>query len=64
MKPEELYALILISAGHVAFANCISAVDAWDREYETEHVKYMTDNGVPVETAQKMLDLPLRQFVG
>jgi hypothetical protein len=64
LSMEETYALILITAAHAAYANGISAAAAWNREYEIEHVKYLTDAGVPAETVQECLDKSIHHFIG
>ena len=59
----QVYAVVLISVGHVMYVDGVTASEAWTREYETPHVKYLTDSGVPVEMVQELLDKPINTFI-
>ena len=64
MTTQELYGLALISIGHVMYRDGITADDAWRSEYELDHVKYLTDNGVDPLVVQDLLKLPVSVLVG
>lgn len=55
MTTQELYGLALISLGHVMYREGIEAHAAWSSEYELDHVKYLTDNGVDPLVVQELL---------
>lgn len=64
MTQNEAHALALISLGHVMYQNDIEADAAWSAEYELDHVRYLTDNGVDPLVVQEMLKFSAAELFG
>lgn len=59
---NEVYGLALISLGHVMYQNGIEADAAWSAEYELDHVRYLTDNGVDPLVVQELLTIKVSEL--
>jgi len=63
MTQQELFGLILISLGHVMFNNGVGAATAWSSEFDDEHERYLTSNGVDPLVIKDMRRLNMAQLL-